>query len=570
MDGRMSTVDLRLFEPDELNLPSKFACFREIQAQAVEWTQSVFQSGKRFAGVCLPTGAGKTLYAMALARVLGVPTVILTSTKGLQEQYLDDFASAGLVDIRGKENYACVGKPPARCKYGPHEGCLLAGDLGCTYESARWEAKQAKTLITNYSYWVRANIFGPGGLRATVGPPGAQEVSDPWGLLICDEGHHAMEALAGALRVQVTERQLRAIGLGEYWKEKASGDTSDEIMPWKELAEAIAIRAQSELKSSVELLRVSAKSGVAQGKLIMLRERVRDLDTLTQSLDSIVGMQDKDWVVEQRQGTTVGRVWTFDCVWPGMWSEKLWCQIPNVVVMSATLKPMSMNLLGIKKEEREYKEWDRIFPAVRTPIVHVNTVRLNKNTKEEGLLRWVARIDEIVESRAIKGKRKGLIHTVSYARQQFYMENSRWRDSGVFDWNSSTDPESGTARDVYERFLGVKGGEAGSVLVSPSFSTGWDFRDDECRWQVIGKIPFPDSRGKVMKARMERDDRYLNYVAMQDLVQACGRGTRWEKDWCEVFVVDDSVKWFLWQNKNLAPDWFTVRSVNEVPEPIRF
>lgn len=557
--------NLRTIDPDDLRLPAKFDRFRPVQYEAAEWALKVWDSGKRFAGACLPTGAGKTLTAMMIARILGEPAVVLTSTKGLQEQYMDDFAEAGLVDMRGKENYACAGKPPARCKYGPHEGCLLAGDLGCTYESARWKAKQAELLITNYSYWVRANTFGPQVLRLSASPDEGSQIVNPFGLLVCDEGHHAMEALAGALRVSVTERQMSALGLAHYWKEKQGGDNSDELIPWVELAHAAGERAVAELKNSTDALKQAAAKGTAPGKLILMRERVRDLDNLVQALDSIRSMQEGDWVIEHRQGTEIGRVWTFDCVWPAKWAEKLWCGIPRVLVTSATLKPMSMNLLGIRREDREFKEWPRVFPAQRTPIVHVNTVRMNRHVKDEQLMRWVERIDEIVETRAIKGKRKGIVHTVSYARQQFYLEHSKWTAGGWFEANDNTNPESGRAMDAFERYKAVRGGERGSVLVSPSFSTGWDFPGDQCRWQVIGKIPFPDGRGKVMKARMERDDRYMNYMAMQDLVQACGRGTRSEKDWCEVFVVDDSVRWFLYQNKSLAPDGFEVRTVNEVP-----
>jgi Rad3-related DNA helicase len=484
-------------------------------------------------------------------------------TKGLQEQYKRDFPK--LVDIRGKENYECAGKPPNRCKYGPHEGCNLAGDLGCVYESARWEAKNAQAIITNYSYWVRANKFGPQGLCLM--QPESIEPVNPFELLICDEGHHAMEALAGALRVSVNERQLRAVG-AEGWSRMEKESTED-VEPWVKWARGAEMVVKGELAKFTDKLK-KERGGSTPAQLMMIRERVRDLDQLSAAVESIQNMKEKDWVVEQRMGTALGRVWDFDCVWPAQWAESsLWCGVPNVVVMSATLKPMSLNLLGIKTEKRAFKEWPRVFPGKNTPVVHVPTVRLNRHVKEEGLEKWVERIDEIVESRAIVGNRKGLVHTVSYARQQFYLENSRHRGSGLFLANNSSDPESGTARDVYEKFKDIKGGETGSVLVSPSFSTGWDFPDDQCRWQVIGKVPFPDGRGKVMKARMARDDRYLSYMAMQDLVQACGRGTRNEKDWCEVFIVDDTIGWFLYQNKTLAPGWFEVRKLSGVPKLFR-
>jgi Rad3-related DNA helicase len=56
-------------------------------------------------------------------------------------------------------------------------------------------------------------------------------------------------------------------------------------------------------------------------------------------------------------------------------------------------------------------------------------------------------------------------------------------------------------------------------------------------------------------------------MVMQDLIQACGRGTRAADDRCEVFITDDNIGWFLWRNKSLAPNWFEVRTVREIPPP---
>jgi hypothetical protein len=41
------------------------------------------------------------------------------------------------------------------------------------------------------------------------------------------------------------------------------------------------------------------------------------------------------------------------------------------------------------------------------------------------------------------------------------------------------------------------------------------------------------------------DPDYANYVAMQKLVQAVGRGMRAPDDWCETLIVDDQFSWFV-------------------------
>ena len=113
--------------------------------------------------------------------------------------------------------------------------------------------------------------------------------------------------------------------------------------------------------------------------------------------------------------------------------------------------------------------------------------------------------------------------------------------------------ESDTTRLVVERF---KETQDPKILVSPSVVTGFDFPYDTCRWQIISKIPFPDGRSEVMKARTKIDPDYGSYLAVQSLVQACGRGMRAPDDNCEVFVIDNHWEWFSSKYKGLFQNWF--------------
>jgi Rad3-related DNA helicase len=52
------------------------------------------------------------------------------------------------------------------------------------------------------------------------------------------------------------------------------------------------------------------------------------------------------------------------------------------------------------------------------------------------------------------------------------------------------------------------------------------------------------------------DKRYPAYLAMQELIQSCGRGMRSADDQCETFITDAHANWFLSKNADLAPQWF--------------
>lgn len=518
-------ICLANFTPDEFGFPPKFSSFRDEQIEAAEL---VLNSDKRFIGLCLPTGAGKTLAAMLIAKASGTRAVTLTSTKGLQAQYGNDFKSSGLIDIRGKSNYPCGDMRNLSCRFGPLEGCRLK-QAGCTYECARAEAKASQIVVTNYAYWVRINER-----QAGIGVPN---------ILILDEAHKATEELSRNIQVSVRETWLREARLPII--------KSDEIRDWQDYA--------AEHGESVEIELSAAKATLKQKPTKTNRDRVYALDELSEALGNIRRMNAECWVCEMQLGTNWGRWWNFDCVWPGQFAEsRLFLGIQKVVLMSATLRPVVFGMLGIKKDDYIFKEWPRVFPANHSPVYAYGNVRMNHRVTEDGLKEWLGDIDAVIESRK---DRKGIIHTGSYARQQYLLAHSRFR--GVFIANTN-DPDSDSAGEIFERFKRMA---APAVLVSPSFSTGWDFSGRMAEWQIISKIAFPDTRSKVMQARKQRSEQYISYLAMQDLVQACGRATRFYEDRSECFVTDASVNWFVMQNKHLAPKWFDIRKTSTLPVP---
>lgn len=132
--------------------------------------------------------------------------------------------------------------------------------------------------------------------------------------------------------------------------------------------------------------------------------------------------------------------------------------------------------------------------------------------------------------------------------------------------------DAGTTRSVVEAF---KVGATAPVLVSPSIITGWDFPYDTCRYQIITKIGFPDSRSVVEKARAKIDKEYGCHIAMNNLIQTAGRGVRAPDDYCETFIIDDHWDWFKNKYRRFAPRWFQdswsrhtgVPDVSQMPKP---
>ena len=66
---------------------------------------------------------------------------------------------------------------------------------------------------------------------------------------------------------------------------------------------------------------------------------------------------DKQWVVEE-----VKEGFQFDPIAPGRYAEGvLLLGIPKIIVVSATLRPKTMYMMGIGKENFEFKEFDSVI-----------------------------------------------------------------------------------------------------------------------------------------------------------------------------------------------------------------
>src|SRR4051812_36586670 len=111
-------------KPIDIGLPAKFTKWRPGQLTALG--RSLSPTAKRFQAHSMPVGEGKSLYYVAQALLESTRACILTSTRGLQDQLMKDFASIGMVDMRGRGNYPCVHKDCHTCEEGQHYKCAPA------------------------------------------------------------------------------------------------------------------------------------------------------------------------------------------------------------------------------------------------------------------------------------------------------------------------------------------------------------------------------------------------------------------------------------------------------------
>lgn len=478
----------------------------------------------RFLLAICPTGFGKSLTYMTAAQLIPGRTIILTSTKGLQTQLQKDFGGMdNVVDIRGRGNYPCRLNTKVNCDLGLcvfGVKCSMKVEGGCFYFDQLRRAKAAKVVTTNYAYWMSQNEYSDG-----IGP---------FDMIVLDEAHAAPDHVIDHISVRFSKKNF----LEKKMLSLDRGLPNDSI-GW-------------ELWASDKL--ADARGEMEDAKLKRKEKRYLAMKRLVEKLSRLEDRMNPSWVWEDEWGGV-----SLSPIWPAPYTETtLFLGIPKVVMTSATLVPKTGELLGVQSDSTEVREFPHSFPLESRPLIHLPTVRMNYKNGEMEHRIWTTKVDNIIRDRI---GTKGIIHTVSYARRDMILERSRYSEHMVTHQRKNTE-------SVVRAFKNAK---APTILVSPSMATGWDFPDSECRWQIIVKLPYPDTRGAIIKARNKSDGDFAAYIVMQQLIQATGRGVRSAEDWCETFITDNNITWFLDRNQHLLVEWFkgAYRVNRTIPAPIK-
>lgn len=540
-------TDYGLPTPAELGAPPQFDSWRASQDAAFA---AAINCPTYAVALNCPTGLGKSLIAVSWRLLSGLKVCILTKTNALADQYMRMFAEIGLKEVRGMGArrgdgmpfYPCLGMTPDQhrmwrftarapepsCEEGPcHDGfsCSLR-DKGCTYYDAVRQA--GNFTVTNYSFWLANQTF-------------SQERIGPYDLLIMDEAHEAPDELGKFMAEEISTWEIETL-IGARWpsaKTTTQGMHADDLARWAEWGNLLATKIDQKLEPSPD-------------RTVKGRER-KSLRKLLKKMRTVArcGDQAAQWIITD---TPTGKV--FEPVWPSPYRELLFRDVKQVAFMSATVRPKTLELLGLKPDEYQFHEFPSSFPVERRPIIRIPTCQIKSTTSRAQLEYWVNRIDSIIRLRL---DRRGIIHTVNYKLAEFILEQSRYRDLMISHGR-------GQVADAIKRF---RAAGPNAILVSPVADQGHDFPGRECEYQIIGKLAFPDTREAVVDIRCKQDDEYRAYEVIKKLVQQVGRGNRSAEDFCETFIIDDMAEWFFRKWGYLAPYHFgeAYREVATVPIP---
>lgn len=526
-------IDPLTFPPPTLfGLPARYTQWRSGQFEAI---QASMASQKRFVVNDKPTGFGKSVDNIAEAVMSGVRTLVLTSTKALQNQYLDDFKSLGMLDIRGQSNYSCLASYPggefdgfaepyttvdeAPCKWGL--GCsLMVG--GCTYYDKKRAVYHNQLVVTNYDLHLSMNRFSEG--------------LGEFGLIICDEAHEAPAKVANNMAAEVSDWDIKHTI-------KSSPPDNDKPRDW-----AIwASRAKALVGNKIDNLVVGSKDHVGS------HDKLRQLFNAKRTLEQMA-CAEADWIIQHENGHH--RV---EPVWPRKFAEPfLFTGAKKVVFSSATIRPKTPHLLGLTELDYDYFEYPSPFPVANRPIYYVPVAAMRFGMAEEEEDKILRAVDQIINRRL---DRKIMVHSVSYKLQKLIMERSQFTRIMLGNTKSNTD-------EVMEEF---RRRTVPCVLVTPSADTGVDLPGIECETVVVVKVPFPDISSPIYKARIAEDKEYGVSEAISTLEQMSGRHVRSFVDRGETIILDKMFGNLLSKYPHLFHKWYlqAVRHRDYLPNPLQ-
>lgn len=492
------------------------------------------------------TGIGKSAIATTLADMYG-DSYILTMTKQLQEQYLDDFGYM-LEEIKGRGNYKCNYK--GSCDFCIKAEYKLKKCSDCKFQTAFKKAVESEHVITNYDFLYYAGVVNP--------------LLDSRELLILDEAHNLerkmlmlssldlnREYISTKFGIDIFEPVMHAIRSIKNLKRKTDYwiKLCDDLV--KECSKRIK-KIEGDADKSVQVSLDEFESNPSKYSNFDYIEK-QNLEQDMKSFAEISrGLANKEYIIDLPEKKTI---------------------LDGAMDISAEFKPYSVAddtqqllemgnirifLTGTLGDKDKFCEWNNInpdetyyiyekspFDVAKRPIYADFVARMSgygRNGPKWKNKKAINKIRELLDKH--KGE-KGVIHTSSNEQAFWIMDNLKEYPLmfiGGEDRNVRLKQFTESDKDI--------------VLIGASIKDGVDFKGDLCRFQIVFKIPYPQLNEQV-KYRKDLDPKWFYYQTVMSLMQAYGRGIRDEDDWCVMYIIDSSFRQLFDYNRKFFNEYFT-------------
>lgn len=531
--------------------------FRPQQKEAIVDIISAYEEDHN--GIYLldaPTGSGKSVIAMLFADFLafkGNRGYILASDLSLHEQYVKDFRKLQVWNwgnIKGVDNYRCVVNDEkfsvGECKskgtsYEKAES--LPCFKQCGYLTSRKKAIKSPVSLLTYPYaLIQRNYVESNQQSNGKGSPFPQR-----DFVVCDEAHKLLDIVQSHFSpivsheiVKKTESLIESTGdigqkIPQVDTERLSKvidmiyeqeDHGNLLKLLKEVTRllSIAVEATSSLRenASIEFLEGSIPSEWLA--VFGMADWCKDVHCKLEDYCKIIEQVGLEKLVKNPGEKSI----TFNCIDEYYLLQKhFFTKFGFKLLMTATMGSPSdfMRNHGIKKAK--YFKIESHFNWEKSPIIFYPGKKMSTRFLQENL-QWA--IDSVTRIVRENSEHSGIIHSGSYE-----LNTKVW---------------SGLPKDVKKRIVLYKGSEEkeialkimkrkkAMVLMGPSILEGLNMVDDESRFQIFLKVPYPHLGDKYVAAKLEYSQKWYNWKTSIAVLQGVGRSIRTPDDWAVTHLLD--------------------------------
>lgn len=495
--------------------------------------------------IAAPTGTGKTAIGATIAFWAGQKTLPLSGSPGgyylvvqklLQDQLEEDICRypANLqssTSLKTASEYSCSNY--SNCGVGlMHQPiCSSVPTKSCAYRRQVAKFSSSDLAITNYPYFFTERLY--------------VKQMPPRRILIADEAHNLESQLLKFVELVIGPEEI--VKYLPRVKEVPEMETLDDYTEWlsNTFLSGLSNYRDAFAADPAGLTPTRAKELLELDTMIARVERA--LSDMADDPHNWIFWQDVTQTLpkQPKMRTAIAKPLSAAPYFQDFLREAADVRI----YMSAYpgTKDVFCQTLGLNPDATAMLSLGSVFDKQQRPIHAAMIGSMSKKNQPETLPRFLRLLSTLLNEHA---NEKGIIHGNSYALCNVIFEHFKRLPQGT----RLLFPRRADEREnVYRNH---RSNNLPSVILSPSFTEGFDFADDAARWQVIAKIPFPYLGDKQIAARKEKDPEWYALRTVSTIVQASGRICRSEKDFGLTYITDSDFQ-FLWERWNwMFPAWW--------------
>ena len=520
--------------------------YRGNQEAALDRIRAAFEAGNDVVLVRAPTGSGKSLLARAVAGCARQANAE-DPTKPVGAYYttpqvsqLEDVAADPLLSdlsvIRGKNNYDCIlpGETDTPVNQAPcarERGFDCQVKHRCPYFSDRTIAANRPVAAMTLAYFMQtagSDVFGQ---RDVV---------------VIDEAH----------------------GLGDWAEMYATIDLGPDTVPVWDAADVPAVEDLEDAAAFADYLTTLAERRLddlrGQPELdpdeAAERDRLQELrgDLSWFAEDARDPESPTTWVVDQPDGA--GTRVTVKPLAPERYLQHtVWDRGRKFALLSATILDKEAFCAGVGLDPADVALVDvpHTFPVEHRPLYDVTRGKMTYEHREETLPALARALVRVMQRHP---EEKGLVHCHSYAIQERL-------DELLVEFGVGSRVRSHDSEDRDGQLAAWKRHEGADVFLSVKMEEALDLEGELCRWQLLCKAPYPNTRDSRVAQRLEDGQWGWYYrAALRTVIQACGRVVRAPDDHGATYLADSSLLDLFERARTDMPDWFADQ-VDRLSEP---